>query len=310
MLLSYVHIMTLNLLRNGLRGEVLYFSLAGVAVTSAVQFVHSTPKARLRLGGLKYLTLGFQAVFTYLPIVVHGQWWGSMAGFLAGSLLLLLRPRPAWALYGAVGVSMFVIPLLGGNAWQKSFYYCQSSLLCGIVVYGLSHLSRVIRELHDTRDELARTAVSQERLRFARDLHDLLGYSLSSITLKSELIRRLIPTQPQQAVEEVAEVLTISRQSLADVRTVASGYRDMSLEQEIASARSVLTAAEVDVRTEFRLGVVSRAGGHRPRDGAARGDHQPPAAQQGLALFHHREPGPQRPRPADGAQRRRLPHPP
>ncbi|GAA3036294.1 hypothetical protein GCM10020000_12370 [Streptomyces olivoverticillatus] len=130
-------------------------------------------------------------------------------------------------------------------------------MLCGLVVYGLSLLSQVIRELHDTRSELARMAVAQERLRFARDLHDLLGYSLSSITLKSELIRRLIPTQPQQAVEEVAEVLTISRQSLADVRTVASGYREMSLEQEIASARSVLTAAEVDVRAEVTLHPVS-----------------------------------------------------
>ncbi|KJY40906.1 histidine kinase, partial [Streptomyces sp. NRRL B-1568] len=182
----------------------------------------------------------------------------SMAGFLAGSLLLLLPPRPAWALYGAVGASMFVSSLLGGQTWQWSLYFCQMSLLCGIVVYGLSHLSQVIQELHDTRGELARMAVSQERLRFARDLHDLLGYSLSSITLKSELIRRLIPTQPQQAVEEVGEVLAISRQSLADVRTVASGYRDMSLEQEIASARSVLTAAEVDVRAECSLGTVSR----------------------------------------------------
>ncbi|MEV4441222.1 histidine kinase [Streptomyces sp. NPDC049577] len=258
MLLSYVHVITINVLGEDLTGTQKGWNLAGLAVNAVLQYCHSTPWIQRRLGRLKYLTLGCQGILSYLPVVLLHDWWGSMAGFFAGSLLLLLPPRVAWTLYGVLGVGMFAGPLLSGQAWDMSIYFSQSSLLCGITVYGLTHLSRVIHELHETRDELARMAVAQERLRFARDLHDLLGYSLSSITLKTELIRRLIHVQPEQAVDEVAEVLTISRQSLADVRTVASGYREMSLEQEVASARSVLGAAEVDVRIDFSLGPVDR----------------------------------------------------
>ena len=100
------------------------------------------------------------------------------------------------------------------------------------------------------RADLARLAVSHEQLRFARDLHDLLGYSLSAISLKNELVRRLIPTNPYLACEEVDEVLVISRQALADVRRVASGYRQMSLASELSSAESVLAAADVSVTVE------------------------------------------------------------
>ncbi|MEU9299732.1 ATP-binding protein [Streptomyces sp. NPDC048269] len=76
---------------------------------------------------------------------------------------------------------------------------------------------------------------------------------LSAITLKGELIHRLIPSHPGRAMEEVSEVLAISRQSLADVRVVSSGLRSMSLEQEMRSAQSLLEAADVEVRVEIRL---------------------------------------------------------
>ncbi|MEV4441221.1 histidine kinase [Streptomyces sp. NPDC049577] len=257
-LLSYAGMTVLNLLGQKFSHGALALGLLGLFAICFMQYFHSAPEAPRRLGRRKYLTLGIQALFTYLPIVIYGNWWGNMAGFLAGSLLLLLPPRPAWALYGAVSASMFFSPLLSGRTAEVSLYHSQMTMLCGVVVYGLSHLSQVIQALLDTRRELARMAVTRERLRFSRDLHDLLGYSLSSITLKSELIRRLIPVQPEQAVREVAEVLAISRQSLADVRTVASGYREMSLEQELLSARSVLTAAEVGVRTDISLDKVSR----------------------------------------------------
>jgi two-component system sensor histidine kinase DesK len=90
--------------------------------------------------------------------------------------------------------------------------------------------------------------VLRERLRFARDLHDLLGYSLSAITLKIELTHRLMKKAPQEAADQLLEVLEISRLALSDARTVASGYREMSLEEECRSAVSVLSAADVTVR--------------------------------------------------------------
>ncbi|MFC5719282.1 sensor histidine kinase [Streptomyces gamaensis] len=255
-ILSYEVNIVFNLLDGGFRGGALAVGLVFLIVICLLQYIHSTPETQRRLGRRKYLTLGVQTALTYLPLMVYGPWWG-MTGFLAGSLLLLLPPRSAWPLFGATGVSTFAFSVTHGQTWLNSLYISQTSLLSGIVVFGLSHLSQVIKQLRDTREELARTAVAEERLRFARDLHDLLGYSLSSITLKAELIRRLIPHQPDRAAEEVAEVLIISRQSLADVRSVARGYRDMSLEQEIAAARSVLSAAEVEFDTHISLGKVS-----------------------------------------------------
>ncbi|CAM5724203.1 hypothetical protein SALBM311S_00537 [Streptomyces alboniger] len=104
-------------------------------------------------------------------------------------------------------------------------------------------------------------AVAGERLRFARDLHDLLGFGLSAITLKSELTFRLVATRPERAREELVGILQISRQALADVRSVARGYREMSLDAEAASADDVLTAAEIEARIDLDCGPVSdRAG--------------------------------------------------
>ncbi|GAA3234025.1 hypothetical protein GCM10020256_50590 [Streptomyces thermocoprophilus] len=159
----------------------------------------------------------------------------------------MLPARLAWTLYGLIGLSMVVPPVVDHRPVIDAVYLPQSTLLTGLVIYGLSRLSALIREVVAARGELARMAVTEERLRFARDLHDLLGFSLSAITLKSELIVRLIPTHPARAVEEVEDVLSISRQSLSDVRRVASGMREMSLEQEVTSAESVLRAADIEV---------------------------------------------------------------
>ena len=80
-------------------------------------------------------------------------------------------------------------------------------------------------ELVEARDELARNAVAQERLRFARDLHDLLGHSLSLIALKSELAGRLAERDPARARQEMADVEAAARRALAEVRDAVSGYR-------------------------------------------------------------------------------------
>ncbi|WP_326700528.1 histidine kinase [Streptomyces sp. NBC_01754] len=257
-LLSYLAITVINILSTELGPLATATAFAGLASIFALQLGHSRAGANRAPLGRRSLTLGAQCLLTYLPLVTFHAQWGAMAGFLAGSLLLLLPPRVAWPLYALVGLSMLLPPVLEGRPLVDSVYLCQTTLLTGVVVYGLSRLAELIRILHETRDELARMAVSKERLRFARDLHDLLGYSLSAITLKSELIHRLITVHPARATTEIEDVLAISREALADVRTVASGYRDMSLRDELASARSVLNAAAVEVRADVRLGTVSR----------------------------------------------------
>ncbi|WP_369236275.1 sensor histidine kinase [Streptomyces sp. R21] len=257
-LVSYTVLIMLNIMDVDVTERELWVAFGLLIVIFAVQLRHSAPGANRAPLRQRCVTLGFQALLTYAPILVFHAVWGSMGGFLAGSLLLLLPSRIAWWLYGAVGVSILIPALIDHRSALDTVYLCESSLLTGLVVYGLSRLSEIIREVHAARGELARMAVTEERLRFARDLHDLLGFSLSTITLKSELIHRLIPVQPQRAMDEVQDVLSVARESLADVRRVARGFQDMSLEREIDSARSVLRAAGIGVDIQVTLTEVAK----------------------------------------------------
>jgi two-component system, NarL family, sensor histidine kinase DesK len=197
-----------------------------------------------------------QALVTYLPLLVLGELWGGMAGFLAGSVLLLAPVRARWALFAAIAASLLVTSLLYQVNAAGTAYYVISTVLTGLVVFGLTRLADVIRYVHATRSELAQMAIANERMRFARDLHDLLGYSLSAITLKVELTRRLVTSNPGRARDEIAEVLDIARQALADVRLVASGYRNISLAKEASAVASLLSAAGIDANVEITCGAL------------------------------------------------------
>ena len=102
------------------------------------------------------------------------------------------------------------------------------------------------QELQEARAELALSAVARERERFARDLHDLLGHSLSVIALKAELAGRLLPERPEQAAREVGEVEDVARAALVEVRQAVSGYRRPTLEGELTGARMALSAAGIE----------------------------------------------------------------
>lgn len=220
-------------------------SALGFSLVFFLQLVHTTQHlANFRARWYRW-TLSLQTLLTYLPLFALGFGWGGMAGFLGASLLLVLRPVVAWPLFGLVAAAALATgPLLGMNP-LSSMYIAVSTVLTGLIVYGLNRLAQLVVEVEAAQTELARLAVTQERLRFARDLHDLLGYSLSAVTLKSELACRLVSNDPERALDELKSILEISRQALADVRTVARGYRDMSLTTEAVSAQAVLAAAGI-----------------------------------------------------------------
>ncbi|MEO9173888.1 MAG: sensor histidine kinase, partial [Gaiellales bacterium] len=100
-------------------------------------------------------------------------------------------------------------------------------------------------ELHVAREELAVLAVSEERLRIARDLHDLLGHSLSVIALKSELAARLLEREPESAAREIDDIRAVTRQALAEVREAVQGYRRQGLADALERAEAALAAAGI-----------------------------------------------------------------
>ncbi|MET8541831.1 histidine kinase [Kitasatospora sp. NPDC004799] len=124
--------------------------------------------------------------------------------------------------------------------------FALSAFLSGIAMTGLQRLVSTMKELREARAAVAHLAASEERLRLARDLHDLLGHSLSLITLKSELAGRFMDAGKDEAARaQVAEIEQVARQSLIDVREAVTGFRRPTLPVELAAARTALAAAQV-----------------------------------------------------------------
>jgi two-component system sensor histidine kinase DesK len=225
-----------------------------VTALAAIQLLYfSRPESELRAPG-RYVALVVQALVVYVPLVAqfHEEWVG-MPGFLAGSVLLVLSWPVAWAMFVAVVSSVAIAQAAFTGSVLDVVYSTVSTAITGLVVFGLTRLANVVKELHDARTELADMAVANERLRVARDLHDVLGYDLSAITLKTELARRLIEDSRARADDELAEVAQISRSALSHVRELSKGYRELSLEAEARAVRSLLLAAgvEVEVRLDY-----------------------------------------------------------
>jgi two-component system, NarL family, sensor histidine kinase DesK len=117
--------------------------------------------------------------------------------------------------------------------------------VAALVTFATLAILRGNQALAAARAELARLAAENERIRIARDLHDLLGHSLTTITVKAGLARRLGVTDPARAVRQISEVEELSRQALAEVRAAVSSYRDVTLAGELARGRELLRASGI-----------------------------------------------------------------
>src|ERR1700737_3402861 len=125
-----------------------------------------------------------------------------------------------------------------------------NELLVGLSAVAGRLLIQANQQLSLAREQIGRLAVGGERLRFARDLHDLIGHSLSVIALKSELAGRLIKTTPGLAAHEVEDIEKVARDALREVREAVAGYRQPTLNAELAGAREALTAAGIEFQVD------------------------------------------------------------
>jgi two-component system, NarL family, sensor histidine kinase DesK len=184
------------------------------------------------------------------------NWVGAI--FIAGAAAGRLT-RSAWeataagvcTAAGGLGVGLANGVGFGGGALELTL----GPLLATFFAYTAARRSELVDTLRATRAELARMAVADERLRIARDLHDLLGHSLSLITLKAELAGRVIGTDPGRAATEIADMETVARRSLGEVRAAVTSYRQPSLAAEIAAARRMLSAAGMDGKVDAPVSI-------------------------------------------------------
>ena len=154
------------------------------------------------------------------------------------------RAGPALVVLGAAGC--VVVPrLVPGWSSGPAWYYAVAVVFTALLVHAFSTTATANRQLREARAEVARLASAAERDRIARDLHDLLGHSLTAITVKSRLARRLAVGAPPAALEEMESVEHLARQALTDVRAAVSGYREVTLAGELAHGRELLRAAGV-----------------------------------------------------------------
>ncbi|MFF1693987.1 sensor histidine kinase [Streptomyces sp. NPDC058257] len=174
-----------------------------------------------------------------------GTPWLGLFVYVAVSAGAVLPMRhAAWAIPAVTGV-MILIGLRTDSVADLLGSLAVLTVLVGFAMTGVRELVRTTIELRQARATVAQLAANEERLRLARDLHDLLGHSLSLITLKSELAGRMLPAHPDKAAQQVADIEQVSRQALVDVREAVSGYRRRTLTGELAGARTALTAAGV-----------------------------------------------------------------
>ena len=163
---------------------------------------------------------------------------------------LVLRPRDAAVITAvtAAGVGLGVLLARGDGSAAGAIALTVASI--GALMAAFGRQVRANRELRAAREELARLAVSEERLRIARDLHDLLGHTLSVVALKSELAGKLVERDPGRASAELRDVQEVTRQALAEVREAVHAYRQLALRDALDGARTALEAAGIDCRVD------------------------------------------------------------
>ncbi|MER5830098.1 histidine kinase [Streptomyces sp. NPDC002130] len=243
--LVYLGAPVTDLLHGGHSTGVRILGWLGLAAFVAWYMVLVFRTGRGERNGLVLGSLGVLAAQSTLLALTLGREWLVLFVYVSiasGAALPLRMAR--WTIPGACALLTavaFAVP--GGHSYLAGLLI--PALLGGFAMTGVRELVRTTIALREARATVAQLAANEERLRLARDLHDLLGHSLSLITLKSELAGRMLPGQPDKAAQQVADIEQVSRQALADVREAVTGYRRPRLNAELAGARVALTAAGV-----------------------------------------------------------------
>ncbi len=201
------------------------------------------------------------AALVYVPMYWYTSNWWATQELLGASALMLIPCR-------RIAVALAAAPVIGTPAYDGwTYFHADSSvndvvfalfwwgiaMSCAITaLYGAARLVRVVSELRVARTELAELAITRERLRVSRDLHDLAGQSLTAISLRGDLALALLEQDLDAARAEMATLTTTARNALHDVLTVTRSGAAVDLQAEAEGARALLAAAGIE--TVVRLG--------------------------------------------------------
>ncbi|WP_329299380.1 sensor histidine kinase [Streptomyces sp. NBC_00659] len=190
------------------------------------------------------VALVLMGVITFALALGYGGSWlffFPLLGLATGAVV-----RGPWLGRIGLGLTAVAAAVSVVRAGWDAVNVAYGTFLSTMVTAAILSLSEAVRELRAAREELARRAVEKERMRFSRDLHDLLGHTLSVIVVKSEAARRLAPRDLDAALVQVTDIESVGRQALTEIREAVTGYREGSLATELDGARSALSAARVE----------------------------------------------------------------
>ena len=197
----------------------------------------------------------YAAAMLVLCVVLLPWYPSGMSYFVFGCVFLHMHSRrPAWVAVGEVlllGIGFVAYALLLGYPWQAVVWMPLVTLIVGAVVQVDRINQRKDAALRLSQEEVRRLASTAERERIGRDLHDLLGHTLSMVALKSDLAARLVEQDPAAARREIQEVAGGARQALDQVRRAVSGIRAAGLAAELAAARMLLETDGVEFGYEI-----------------------------------------------------------
>ena len=193
-------------------------------------------------------SLGYLAVLGVLAavmIALLGQPGTTSLVYCAVASVMMLPIR--WAGGAVLSVAGLTVVLNALNpSWASPLSLLFSIFAASLAVFGIRQMLARNADLVRAHEKNAELAVENERTRFARDLHDILGHSLTVITVKAELANRLLDVDVERARAELVDLERLSRDALADVRRAVEGYRELTLPGELARARTALAAAEIE----------------------------------------------------------------
>lgn len=217
---------------------VVVFALAFV---TAAPICWTLPRRGRLLVCAALFALSFM-LFPWLGWDIAGTW--TYVGVIVG--LSVLPWQATWPIILGLGVLALVSAGVTGGWTEDDLWLPAIIVSISLMMAAFARTTAAMNELRCTQRELEQLAVERERGRVARDIHDILGHSLTVVTVKSELAGRLIDTDPARAKTEIAEVEALARGALADVRATVAGFRGVNVSTELAAARSALAAAGID----------------------------------------------------------------
>ncbi|GAA1308171.1 sensor histidine kinase [Brachybacterium tyrofermentans] len=199
-----------------------------------------------------------------LAVVCYQFLWNEHQVFLypllALGMAVGLRHRLVMGFIGGLAVSGAIAAGITTGSLADALVFAVVTYMAGLSAFLIDRLLETTMQLSATREQLARTAVLEERERFSRDLHDLLGHTLSLIVVKAEAVRRFVPTDPDAAAEHARSIEEIGRSALGEVRQAVVGYRETTLADELEAARLALADAGMLIDIEVLTGAVELPG--------------------------------------------------